>query len=64
MCRLIEAHPRSAPWVSGALASAVYALLTWLMEDDRLVSHALEIAVVGIAVFLVVRWKGRHSAQW
>lgn len=64
MCRLIESYPRSSPWISAGLASTLYVLLTWIMEEDPLISHTLEVVAVGIAVFLVVRWKAARPARW
>lgn len=64
ICPLIESHPRAAPWVAGFGGAAVYALLTPWIDNGPLLTHALEIAAVALALFFVVRWKSRHPARW
>jgi len=48
--------------MSGVIAGLLYALLTWLVDDDPVTTHILEIIAIGVAFFMSSFFAARRAA--
>lgn len=54
---------RGAPWLAGAIASLVYAILANFLDTEPLVEHIAPILAVGVAVAAVTHF-ARRKVNW
>lgn len=59
----ISSNPLRAALSVGVSASALYAVLTWLIDDDPVSAHLLEIIVVGLVLAWIIFSAGKRDAS-